>query len=256
MRLSTLFARRRSAQPTSPSEVACKICGAPTRVAFSLPHSKLTGQPIPDSPDDCPYYECTGCEFLFCTQHDGVDHTELYSDEYWATHDADWTGRVTQTLRLVMLANHLLGKDPSSLRVLDYGCGMGGFVESARRDLQMQVFGTDLIEPKLGREWFVPQPGKAAYDLVVACEVIEHLEQPMEAFAAIARMLRRPGAFAFQTAYYDPAACGRDWWYLGPANGHISLHSARSLEIAAQRLGVAQRRTWGGYPGVQAWLFR
>lgn len=254
MKLASLF-RRRDARSAPDAGPACKICGAPCRVKFSLPHTKLTGQPIPDASDDCPYYECTHCEFLFCTKHDDTDQAALYDDDYWATQDPDWHGRVNQTLRLVMLSNFLLGKDPSALRVLDFGCGMGCFVESARRDLQMQAFGTDLIRPKFGLDFFVAQPESAGYDIVVACEVIEHLEQPMQSFATIARTLKRPGAFAFQTAYYDPAACDRSWWYLGPANGHISLHSARSLEIAADALGVARRVTWAGYPGVQAWLF-
>lgn len=254
MSLAGLFGRSSAASAREPA-VLCKICGAPTRIAFSLPHSKLTGQPIPDEADDCPYHECVRCEFLFSTQHDLADHAALYDDDYWAKQDPDWHGRTGQTLRLVLLSNYLLRKDPSELAVLDFGCGMGCFVESARRDLQMQAFGTDLIRPKFGLEWFVPRPRVAGYDIVVACEVIEHLEKPMESFADIARALKRPGVFAFQTAYYDPAACDRNWWYLGPANGHISLHSARSLEAAAQQLGVAQRVTWGGYPGVQAWLF-
>jgi SAM-dependent methyltransferase len=251
---SDLLSRKAAAAPAP--TVACKICGGPTRIAFALPQSKLTGQPIPDAPDDCPYYECTRCEFLFCTQHDTVDHAALYDDDYWKNQDPDWHGRVGQTLRLVLLSNFLLGKDPSQLDVLDFGCGMGCFVESARRDLQLRAWGSDLITPRFGREFFVGTELPAAgYDVVVACEVIEHLGQPMEAFAAIARSLKRPGAFAFQTAYYDPAACDRTWWYLGPANGHISLHSARSLERAAEQLGVARRVTWAGYPGVQAWLF-
>jgi SAM-dependent methyltransferase len=239
----------------APLALRCKICGAPARVAFALPRSKFTGRPIPDAPDDCPHYRCSRCNFLFCTHLDHVDNASIYDETYWATQDADWSGRINQTLRLVLLANFLLHKDPSDLVVLDFGCGMGCFVESARRDLQMQAFGTDLIRPKFGVEWFVPVPSRGGYDIVVACEVIEHLNQPCEAFAGIARALKRPGVFAFQTAYFDPAACDRSWWYLGPANGHISLHSAQSLDVAARELGVARRVRWAGYPGIQAWLF-
>jgi len=243
----------RTAAP--PATATCKVCGATARVRFALPHGKLTGQPIPEAPDDCPYYECERCSFLFCTQHDASDAQALYDDDYWTQQDPDWHGRVNQTLRLVLLSNFLLGADPSRLQVLDFGCGMGCFVDSARRDLQMQAFGTDLIQPRFGQEWFVRDLPAAAYDIAVACEVIEHLPDPMASFTAVARSLRRPGVFAFQTAYYDRDACDRTWWYLGPANGHISLFSAASLEHAARRLGVARRVTWGGYPGVQAWLF-
>ena len=251
--MTTLDQHLRAA--SSSQAFACKICGAPARLKFALPRAKLTGQPIPDAPDDCPYYECVRCAFLFCTLHDASDAQVLYDDDYWTQQDPDWHGRVNQTLRLVLLSNYLLGADPSRLQVLDYGCGMGCFVESARRDLQMQAFGTDLILPRFGRDWFVPVLPAAAYDIAVACEVVEHLTDPMRSFAAVARALRRPGVFAFQTAYYDRDACDRSWWYLGPANGHVSLFSADSLERAAAALGVRRRVTWGGYPGVQAWLF-
>jgi SAM-dependent methyltransferase len=85
--------------------------------------------------------------------------------------------------------------------------------------------------------------------------VIEHLADPAAEFAQIKRWLAPRGVFAFQTAYYDPAACGRDWWYLGPANGHVSLFSARSFDLLAARLGVTRRLSWNGYPGLQAWQF-
>ena len=51
-----------------------------------------------------------------------------------------------------------------------------------------------------------------------------------------------------------PDACGRDW-FIGPANGHVSLYSAPSFEIIADILGVKDRRLWNNYPGLQAWRF-
>jgi SAM-dependent methyltransferase len=132
---------------------------------------------------------------------------------------------------------------------------MGTFVEVARRQLQMEVWGTDIIEPRFGRDWFVRQGDLASgqFDVVVACEVVEHLENPLAAFEQIKRSLVGGGVVAFQTAYYDPAACGRDWWYIGPANGHVSLYSARSLDVIAERLGARRRVLWNNYPGLQAW---
>ena len=235
----------------------CKVCGAAADEAFRLPRSKLTGQPIPEAPSDCPYYECRDCRFLFATVHDGIDHATLYDEAYWTAQDPDWYGRVSETLRLVLLAQRFLDIEPWRLRVLDFGCGMGTFVEVARRQLQMNAWGTDIIEPRFGRDWFVRaaelSPGR--FDVVVACEVVEHLADPLGTFEQIKRWLAPGGVFAFQTAYYDPRACGRDWWYIGPANGHVSLFSARSLDRLAERLGAKRRASWNGYAGLQAWQF-
>ena len=233
----------------------CKICGSETRRAFSLPSSKLTGHPIPDAPDDCPYFECEVCRFLFCDVHDESDHGKLYGDDYWSNQDPDWGGRVNQTLRLVLMSNKLLSFNPWELKVLDFGCGMGTFVQAAREHLQMQVWGTDIIEPRFGIEWFVAKPGRAEFDAVVSCEVIEHLPRPAEIMEEVKSYLRPGGVFAFQTAVYDPAACNRDWWYLGPANGHISLYSRDAFDVLAERLGVTEKLIWNNYAGLQAWKF-
>jgi SAM-dependent methyltransferase len=224
-------------------------------VAFGLPRSKKTGHPIPDEPDGCFYYQCSKCNFLFTDVLDAEDHANLYDETYWNNQDPDWHGRVTETLRLVLLANELVRKRGEDLEILDFGCGMGTFVETARRSLRLDAWGTDLIKPKFGLEWFLPDLGDKKFDVITACEVIEHLPYPRKAFDLIRSHLKSPGVFAFQTAQWDPSSLGRDWWYLGPDNGHISLYSREGLDHVFQDMGGKDRRLWREYPGVQAWLF-
>jgi len=235
------------------TELRCKICGSVAREAFRLPASKQTGHPIPDLPDDCPYYECTECKFCFSTLLDAADHTAIYDETYWSTQDPDWYGRVSETLRLVLLANQLAQRPPDGLEVLDFGCGMGTFVETCRRNLQIDAWGTDIIRPKFGTDYFLPKVDRR-FDIIVACEVVEHIPTPAETFREIRQMLKPGGVFAFQTAEYDPAN-GREWWYIGPDNGHISLYSRGALDCLFDSLGGRSRLMWRNYPGVQAWRF-
>ena len=233
--------------------LACKICGAPAHETFRIPKSKKTGHPIPDLPDDCPYYLCSACGFCFSTLLDTADNTVVYDESYWTGQDPDWYGRVSETLRLVLLANKLVQRPPDQLEVLDFGCGMGTFVETCRRNLQLDAWGTDIVTPKFGADYFLPKVDRK-FDIVVACEVMEHIPTPLETFRAIRGMLKPGGAFAFQTAEYDRAS-GRDWWYVGPDNGHVSLYSRGAFDSLFRQLGGASRLSWREYPGVQAWQF-
>lgn len=235
--------------------VFCKICGAVAREAFRLPRTKLTGHPIPDLPEDCPYYQCTACEFCFSEHLDKQsDHTGIYDDEYWENQDAGWHHRTSESLRMVMLANQLVRKPPDALEILDFGCGMGGFLQLARTAYGLQAWGTDINRPKFGREWFLPKVDRT-FDIVFAVEVIEHLPDPVGTLGYIKSLVKPGGAFAFQTGHWHPPETGKDWWYVGPANGHISLYSRPALEMLFHRLGGTWRRTWNEYPGIQVWQF-
>ena len=103
--------------------------------------------------------------------------------------------------KLVLLANQLVKKAPDKLEVLDFGCGMGTFVETCRRNLQLNAWGTDIVTPKFGVDYFLPEVDRK-FDIVVACEVMEHIPPPLQSFRAIRGMLKPGGAFAFQTAEY------------------------------------------------------
>jgi SAM-dependent methyltransferase len=233
--------------------IACKVCGAPSPEAFRIPKSKKTGHPIPNLPDDCTYYLCSECGFCFSTLLDTADHTKIYDESYWTDQDPDWYGRVSETLRLVLLANQLVQRPPDRLEILDFGCGMGTFVETCRKNFQLAAWGTDIVKPKFGADYFLPKVDRK-FDIVVACEVMEHIPTPAETFRAIRGMLKPGGAFAFQTAEYDRVT-GRDWWYVGPDNGHISLYSRGALDSLFKQLGGSARSMWRDYPGVQAWQF-
>ena len=232
----------------------CKICGRASSFRFGLPHNKKAAHPIPDEPDDTWYYQCESCDFLFTFSRDDDNQAQIYDDVYWNEQDPGWYDRVPETLRLLMMANELLRRPLESLEILDFGCGMGAFMDICHRSMDLNVWGTDIIMPKFGNEYYLEALGERKFDVITCCEVVEHFPQPMETFHLMRRHLKSPGVLAFQTCVWDPAF-GRDFWYLGPHNGHISIYSRKSFEFLFAKMGGKSRRLFKGYTGVQAWLF-
>lgn len=217
----------------------CKICDSPTKKLFDLPSGKRSGGPLTAAGEDVPYYECQSCHFLF------ANHQANYDSHYWTSLDPVPDGRVIETLRLFVF-----GGGRQGVSSLDYGCGQGFSVKTLR-EIGVDASGAD-VNPPVGPTFYSIKEAPRA-DIVTACEVVEHFTDPVGSFKHVRSLARE--SFAFQTAYYDPRSCGRDWWYLGPANGHVSLYSVRAFEVLAEIVGAKRTLTWQGYPGIQAWFF-
>jgi len=66
----------------------------------------------------------------------------------------------------------------------------------------------------------------------VSCfETLEHMPDPKAGAADIASFLADDGILLFSTLVQpaDFAAQGMRWWYIGPRNGHVTLHTRASL---------------------------
>jgi SAM-dependent methyltransferase len=211
----------------------CLICKQEAHKKFDLPVNKCSGGSLLVDGEPVNYYECTKCFFLFA-KHE-IDYTK-----YWDVIEEPNNGRVLETMRLYLLSDGI-GKS-----VLDYGCGKG-FSIQAFRELGIDADGCDVEKTDLVYS-IDTSPKK---DIVVACEVVEHFSNPVASFKHMASLANK--SIAFQTAYYDPQTCHRDWWYLGPANGHISLYSPQSLNVLAEIIGVKNKVTWKEYLGIQSW---
>jgi SAM-dependent methyltransferase len=89
---------------------------------------------------------------------------------------------------------------PAAARVLDFGCGQGSLVE-AWRDAGFDAYGCDLPDelgesPRLAA---IEDPYRLPYedqsfDLAVSNHVFEHVQNPEEAFAELARVVKPSGA--------------------------------------------------------------
>ena len=136
--------------------------------------------------------------------------------------------------------------------LLEVGCGTGLTLDFARHALGWQVLGADTsaMSARAVEELGVPiaagllgesaEIAAGAWDLVFACEVIEHVTRPADFLAAVRAALAPGGAFLLRTPAAEGLAPGREERalvaILSPGY-HPMLHTAGSLERLLRAAG-------------------
>lgn len=157
--------------------------------------------------------------------------------------------------------------------VLEVGCGEGHLLERLRKAREPQrTVGIDLSWNIVAQAASVYGAGAYfhsasayalpfaddSFDLVVACEVLEHLEEPRRAVDEIARVAARGAIF---TVPREPLwralnlARGRYWRDLGNTPGHVQHYDRRTFEtLISARFSIAEVATPTPWIAIRAVL--
>jgi SAM-dependent methyltransferase len=141
---------------------------------------------------------------------------------------------------------------PRGSRLLEVGCGTGFTLDFAREQFGCEVLGIDpsdwstvaeeqldlhVVHGFLGKADGVPE---ASWDVVYACEVVEHVVDQAGFMASVRRSLAPGGVFLLRTPDAEQLAPGRDprvtAAMLSPGF-HPVLHSATSLQLVLAEAG-------------------
>ena len=159
--------------------------------------------------------------------------------------DRHWWYRGRRTVLSRAIANLAL---PRPARVLDAGCGSGrNMVELARlgpvTGVELSRTSVSLARARLlgdvieGSVLDMPFDSDS-FDLAVSLDVIEHLEEDLEALRELRRVVA-PGGFLLVTV----PAYGWLWSGHDEINHHHRRYTRRSLQRAAEQAGWRQTRT-------------
>ncbi len=217
----------------------CKICGNRAhilgRVDFNKHCDEARSGKLPVSGIRVAYLRCTVCEFLFTRDFDNwsqADFAEkIYNAEY-ALVDPDFAEKRPASNTALIIQK--FGKFRDRIRLLDYGGGEGRLMELLRANGFRTVNTYDPFSSK-----HHVSDGKQ-YDLITAFEVFEHVPDPMATMRDITKRMKAKSLLLFSTLL-QPANFGAEgvsWWYVGPRNGHISLHSQKSLATLLAQCGL------------------
>lgn len=204
------------------ADAVCKVCGdmAPLHGVVDFNRCCEIGRKrfLPLAGVPVWYHRCQNCEFLFTTQFDHWTpenwRSAVYNDGYAAV-DPDGADGTRARINAEVVMPYQF------TRLLDYGGGDGAFARDMRRG------GRDAISWEPFRGEVRPE---GDFDFVTAFEVMEHSPTPHETVREMMGCLRAGGVAIFSTMLMDglePFAT--DHWYIAPRNGHVSLHTSRSL---------------------------
>jgi hypothetical protein len=214
---------------------ACKCCNGATSFFAQYDFSRTCEDPkgavFARSGVGIPYFRCMSCGFVFASYFDGWSKQDFAERIYNADYRlADPDFAATRPQYIAGQLSTLLAPIGTGIRILDYGGGEGRLI----RELQRNGFEkSESFDPFFSSD--IRPAG--LFDLVTMFEVAEHAVDPLQPFQDALSFLAPGGALLFSTALQKHKP-DRDWWYIAPRNGHISIHTAASLQRVAAAAGA------------------
>lgn len=233
------------------TDTNCVICG-------SLASQSVFLAPGFDDPNETfEVVKCTEC---------GLVHTHkpkepigtYYESHYYGTQDAKFSplieSLVHQTYRTRTKAiKRLLGKK-KNFRVLDIGCGRGGFLKAAQR-VGGECVGVEIPEfefgpQKEGIEYLHGPLEKLSlkensFDVISIWHVLEHAEDPVKMLREASRLLKEQGALLLAVPNFSSLQSktfGPHWFHLDLPRHLFHFSKEKTLSLLEQ-MGFEIRET-------------
>jgi hypothetical protein len=238
MGLLSFFKSRSS---SAARRVPCEVCGASASFLDAVDFNKSCEESkniyLPTAGRVIDYYLCDACGFCFAPEFRDwtvEEFTEkIYNGDYVKV-DPDYvTIRPTFNARAL---HERFGMHKGRLRHLDYGGGSGLLSQTLRENGWNSLSYDPIVEPDKD----ITELG--VFDLITAYEVFEHVPHIDALCEHMARLCADDGIIRFTTLCSDGSiqrGQSLAWWYAAPRNGHISLHSRKSLQQMMSKYGFS-----------------
>jgi hypothetical protein len=211
---------------------ACPLCRSGDCGRFARPRSRL-------------FFLCGSCGLVFVPQE-----CHLTPDDErarYALHDnhPDDAGYVKY---LSTIADEALSLVPGQPAVLDFGSGPNQVLTGLLRQRGAQCIAHDPLYGLVADE----AASRRRFDLVVACESLEHLREPRRDIEYIAHCVKPSGFVYAHTRLYGTAENAAadfvadfvEWWYAQDPT-HLCFYCGKTMETVAKILGKEIVRTNG-----------
>jgi len=220
----------------------CPACGGPTLHHFLYAKNR------------CDILQCSACG-LGRTQAAAFDPAAYYTQGYFSGEHADgyadYLGAEPVLRREFARTVDFIRRFRPSGRLLEVGCAYGFFLQEAKR--HFDVAGLELsgdaaahcrchgldVDTGVADEAALARRGP--FDVIVLLDVIEHLPQPQETLALLARHLNPGGVVVLTTGDFASSAARalKSAWRLMTPPQHLWFFTPRSMHGLARRSDLA-----------------
>jgi SAM-dependent methyltransferase len=239
--------------------ITARACWCGGKTADAIGRFQLENAAASDAKESPTLVKCEGCGVL--ALHPQPTHDQLiaaYSQEYYGSAKKKFLGPVAALVRMFQggRARMVARRVPAGGRVLDIGCGNGGFLQELQRRGYV-VEGTEWVARSAER---VPQDPPVlvhvgdlldlalpprTYDAITLWHVFEHLRRPADTLLKIKSLLR-PGGWLFMAVPNAQGAQARrygiDWFHHDPPR-HLFGFGLGSLTPLLESTGFRIQRT-------------
>lgn len=187
------------------------------------------------------FIHCPSCGLVFVQQEQWLavdDERRRYAHHDNTAANSGYLGFLNE------VADVVAGVAAPGARVLDFGAGENAVLSGT---LRQRGFDTVPYDPLYG----LGQDALAGrYDVVILCEVIEHLRELRDEITSVSKCLGAGGAMVIRTQCYPSVEQVPTWWYARDAT-HIQFFAAQTLAFAAGLCGLRLQPT--ARPDITLW---
>jgi SAM-dependent methyltransferase len=181
---------------------------------------------------DMTFHECTFCEVIFKDPLNHLSETEELKIYEYHQNDLQNEGYVNFLTNFVDAAVFPFVKH-SKIKALDFGSGPNpvlSHILKSKYGYDVDIF--DYFYAK--KRVFENQ----TYDLITSTEVIEHLQQPLEAFKLFKKHLKNEGILSVMTLFHPKdQEVFMEWFYIRDPS-HIVFYTPKTFDVISDIVGL------------------
>jgi hypothetical protein len=171
---------------------------------------------------------CNACGFL-----EVLDNPWLYQDEGFTENSTSGPrvgNETTPGREYHMCQTALTAIEGNDLSVFILGSGLSkDYKHIGALDRISEVYVSDYSNFHNNENFIaIEDQGKRKFDIVLACEVVEHFENPKNDWALLASNLHETSVFVLSTNLYDDTPLEKHWYVYIP--GHVSYHTGAAIQ--------------------------